>query len=479
MAHIASLAGKDKEMSLGNITAAELALIRSRGVMFFANPANTDLISTLDDDPNTFAINLAVLFNLASGAILAPVSVGAAELEAGALAATVDGRAVMATGYFTEAAATDKFAALAISGPLLKAGAVTGSKLASVGSLFDGAAAAITVLERVYSDGTPQTLLAANGATAGDRLVLVQAHVTEAVVLTSYEWDVGSTTDANGLFDDLFGGDITLGLRESEISAYWLPAGEALVLTEVEQTDGATPAGKVTFRILDMGAITTAKLANDAVTNTKILAGTIADTKLSSFLVKDTGRLAVGLADFNATGDCTSVDIGTQVYTRGVSDPPNGVWDEGANPAASATALAAAINADVRAGNSYAAIAEDTTVFIFAKTAGTAGNVTVVRTGGADPDVVDNLVGGAAATVKQTAVIKHTVTAEEATQVEVHIPLPFTPTTFSAQVLSSAGEILPVTDLFTIAGAPARIKVATNGAVHIASTNVITIVAQE
>ncbi len=141
--------------------------------------------------------------------------------------------------------------------------AVTGVKLAAVGSLFDGdTGAAITVVVRDYGDGDTHTLLAANAATAGDRLLLVQAHVTEVFALTSYEWDVGSTAASNGLFDDLFAGDPTIGLRESEMSAYILPAGEALVLDEVgAQVDGGAPTGKVTFRILDLGAITTARIA--------------------------------------------------------------------------------------------------------------------------------------------------------------------------------------------------------------------------
>jgi len=63
-------------MTQGNLTATEFASIRARGVMFFADPANTDLISTIDADPNTLAINLAVLFNITDGA-LGNVEVGA------------------------------------------------------------------------------------------------------------------------------------------------------------------------------------------------------------------------------------------------------------------------------------------------------------------------------------------------------------------------------------------------------------------
>ena len=51
--------------------------------------------------------------------------------SAGFLTADAAGRAVMATGYFTEAAATDKFAAQAITGSLLKNSTVTSTQLAS------------------------------------------------------------------------------------------------------------------------------------------------------------------------------------------------------------------------------------------------------------------------------------------------------------------------------------------------------------
>lgn len=55
---------------------------------------------------------------------------GALTIAAGALAASAGGRAKMADGFFTEAAATAKFVAGAITGALLKAGTVTAAKAA-------------------------------------------------------------------------------------------------------------------------------------------------------------------------------------------------------------------------------------------------------------------------------------------------------------------------------------------------------------
>lgn len=213
---------------------------------------------------------------------------------------------------------------------------VTGVKLASVGSLFDGASAEVTVLERDWDDGDAHQLLAANAATAGDRLLLVQAHCTELFVITSYHWDVGSTGDPNGLFDDLFAGNATLGLRESEMSAYILPAGEALVLTETEQTDGAGTEGKVTFRILDLGAIGTARIADAAVTGAKLAAtpslfetatdfdqswNTGAGTILAANSAGQGDRLVIVQAEVTTTFATTSWE-----WNIGSASDPNGLF---------------------------------------------------------------------------------------------------------------------------------------------------------
>jgi len=76
-------------MSLGNLTATELAAIRFRNLVCFSDAANTDLISTLSADPNTLALNLAVLFDLAGGTLNAEFAAGGVvEADIGAAAVT-------------------------------------------------------------------------------------------------------------------------------------------------------------------------------------------------------------------------------------------------------------------------------------------------------------------------------------------------------------------------------------------------------
>jgi len=94
---------------------------------------------------------------------------------AGFLTADAGGRAVMATGYFTEAAATDKFAAGAITTGLLKANAVTGAKLD--GTLFGvstrsgaGAVAITAPLCLFTSTGSAQALTVADSTVTGQTL---------------------------------------------------------------------------------------------------------------------------------------------------------------------------------------------------------------------------------------------------------------------------------------------------------------------
>ena len=223
------------------------------------------------------------------------------------------------------------------------------------------------------------------------------------------------------------------------------------------------------------GGLDGANLAAGSVPAAALGAGVAASTE---------GKIAVGLVDFDATGDATAVVVGAVTYSHAASPTvTNGEWAYGASAAASATNLAAGINGDTRnaGGPSYKAVvgADTTSVYIFALAAGTAGNVTVTRTGGANPDVVNNLVGGVAVGAKKFQMIAHTVTAEEGANVEVHIPLTFVPTTFTVQVRTSAGAPKYVTDVFTIGTAPNRIVGLTTGATHFASTDIITIFAME
>lgn len=223
--------------------------------------------------------------------------------------------------------------------------------------------------------------------------------------------------------------------------------------------------------------------------NNLMVAGALADDRLASFLVKNPGVIAHGLVDFNAVSDAANtVTIGAVTYLE--ADAPtvtNGEWTNGASATDSATSLAAGINGDTRnaGGPSYAAIQVGTSVWLFALAIGTAGNVAVSHDTGADPDVEESLIDGAAAAVKQTVQIQHAVTAEEAVQVQVLIPLPFDAAFFEWHVYDATGGILAteVTDRGTVvAGAspiPAYFQVLTNGATHISSGDIIRLTARE
>jgi hypothetical protein len=104
----------------------------------------------------------------------------AGTLAGNALPASTAGRALMETGYFLEATATDKFAAGAIDASvLLKDDTVTQAKLAPVlfgsPSTRSGAGAiAITAPVALYtSTGVSQALTVADGTVDGHRLRIV------------------------------------------------------------------------------------------------------------------------------------------------------------------------------------------------------------------------------------------------------------------------------------------------------------------
>ncbi|OFW64168.1 MAG: hypothetical protein A2Y74_08515 [Actinobacteria bacterium RBG_13_63_9] len=208
-------------------------------------------------------------------------------------------------------------------------------------------------------------------------------------------------------------------------------------------------------------------------------AASVADDRLASKLVKDSGRLAMGLVTFGAVGDCTSVDVGATVYPFNAAPTVTlGEWAYGGNGPASATNLAAGINGDTRnaGGPYYRAIASGSTVYIFQIVAG--GNPAIARVGGAQPATAEGMVGGGSAEVKQEILVRHTVTAQEGTNVEVHVPLPFVPVNWTWVVLLATGALKPVTDVAVVAATPNRIVISTAGATHIAATDVIVVTAQ-
>lgn len=273
---------------------------------------------------------------------------------------------------------------------------------------------------------------------------------------------------------------------------------------------GELEVGEIsTLEIADL-AVTTAKLAADAVDGAKladnaldsehytdgsidsehVAAGTLADDRLASSLVKEPGHVAGGRADFAAVATAAiTVTVGAVVFQEAdVEDFPNGVWTNGGSGNDSAVSLAAAINGDTRSGGVYAAVVLTDTVFIFARVVGTAGNVSIAVSAD-EPAVVENLVGGTAASVKRQAHIMHTVTAAEVAVAsnapEVLIPLPFDADFFSFQVYDSTGGIYAteLTARGTVTNAagsvPAFFKLANNGAADVQAGDIIRLVVQE
>lgn len=261
-------------------------------------------------------------------------------------------------------------------------------------------------------------------------------------------------------------------------------ARKAAIVAKYSYGGGGSPIIPDMADFIDdiLSTIEAGELGAGVVGTGEIASGAITDGLIASKIVKDAGRLAVGLVAFAAKGDCTSVTVGAATYAYDATPVvANGEWAYGADAAASATNLAAAINGDTRnaGGPSYKAVvggAGAATVYIFQLVPG--GNPTVARVGGAQPATAEGMVGGGSAEVKQTITIRHTVTTVEGTNVEVHIPLPFAPTNWTWVVLASTGAIKPVTDIATVETTPDRIKVATAGATHIAATDVIVVIAQ-
>jgi len=247
---------------------------------------------------------------------------------------------------------------------------------------------------------------------------------------------------------------------------------------KVSPTDAALDVAADSLVFMTAAGVPQKDLVSDVAA---AMAGTMLNAASGVISHEATGQMGVGTILFGATGDCTSITIGAVTYPYdGSPTVADGEWDYGASASESATNLAAAING--KTGSPYAATANTDTVHVYAKTVGTAGNVTITRNTGAQPATVANTVGGLAAATKQWCMRAHTVTANDVdTAVLVNIPMPFTPTMFTVQVRSSTGTIRDglVTDLFTIAATPARIVATDAGAVHLVAGDVITITAHE
>ena len=193
------------------------------------------------------------------------------------------------------------------------------------------------------------------------------------------------------------------------------------------------------------------------------------------------GSQACAFIDFNtAAGEAgMKVTIDGVIYLEeNAAVPANGIWTNGANCAASATSLIAAINGDTRAAVPFTAVADigGDGLWLFWDAIGTAGNITIT-TDSASNCTVQNAVGGTASAVHDRIDIKRVVNTQELLSGGVEVPLPFTPTGFNVMATDTDGIPIYFTDKVTIQATPDRIRIDTDGATNLANTNVIYVTA--
>ncbi len=197
----------------------------------------------------------------------------------------------------------------------------------------------------------------------------------------------------------------------------------------------------------------------------------------STFARLSPGKLSFAHIDFNAVGTAAmTITINGVAYLEAdAEDLPNGVWSNGADAAASATSLIAAINGDARAAVPFTAVADASGdgVWLVQDTVG-ANTDTVSSDDGSA--TVQSFTGGTAAAVGNTCQVEHTVTTQELLAGAQNIPLPFAPITWSVQVRSATGLMRnDVTDLFTLTGS--TIVCTQDGATSVVNTDTITVTA--
>ncbi len=198
-----------------------------------------------------------------------------------------------------------------------------------------------------------------------------------------------------------------------------------------------------------------------------------------SNLLQDPGQVAVGRAVFGAQGDGDVTVRGVVYALSGAPTITDGEWDDGGSAATSATNLAAAINGDERndGGPHHSAIASGDAVFIFGLSAGVEynGDITIEN---AQPTETENLEGGVNPGILKTVVIAHTVTTQEAAADDIHIPIPFEPTSVVAEARDSDGVFQDWSSKVTIEDNPDRIRIENDGATNPSAGDVVTLVVQ-
>lgn len=189
------------------------------------------------------------------------------------------------------------------------------------------------------------------------------------------------------------------------------------------------------------------------------------------------GTVASSYIDFNATGEAgMAIEISGVVYQEAdTADAANGVWTNGANAAASATSLTAAINGDTRAAVPFTAVRSGDGVWLFWDTPGDPDGADVTTDSAANCTVQHGFNGGTDPRVQTVVRFSVEITAQLLLSGAVEIPLPFTPAGFHVTAVTATGAPVYFTDLITIATSPVRMKITTTGATNLADTDVVSI----
>jgi hypothetical protein len=187
------------------------------------------------------------------------------------------------------------------------------------------------------------------------------------------------------------------------------------------------------------------------------------------------GMQSTAAIDFNAVGTAAmNVTINSVIYLEAdTADATNGVWTNGSSAADSAASLILAINGDTRAAVPFTAYADATGdgVILIWDAVGNTGNVTITSSDGSATTATS--VGGENAGTKQVINVTRTITTNDLLAGVVTIPVPFVPTGFNVNAVSSSGVPVYFTDAVTIGATPNRILITTAGGTNLANTDVV------
>ena len=199
-------------------------------------------------------------------------------------------------------------------------------------------------------------------------------------------------------------------------------------------------------------------------------------------ILAHSGRKAVGVIDFNGTGEVTTAIVinGVTYLEADTAVVASGIWTNGSSAANGAASLVAAINGDTREGKpdvTAIASAVADSVMLVADKVGPDWNY-VVTTDSASNVTVEDMHGGELPGRLEVFVGQQAVTAQDHLAEEISIGLPFTPTAVPLLTLTSAaGLLIAHTALVTVVTAPARLKIVYAGATDPAETDVFTVLA--